>query len=1138
MFPQEVSLAFSSSNDIDLSFESYRDLYGNYVHPSLKERNEKDSSSEERLDYDPSDDDAVIDREGFSPSFNNNYSSLMDINGLGYKKDFCFCKTLSVYDISMQNTDFDNVPLDVYSNFNSYEVNGMKKDYNEIEEVPSLIPDLEEINIPAPYILNIFGIPEKSRVETQVKLGIKLTPSSSVEEHFNNDFFWLKLPSWSITKEKLKLPNLKNHPKYIDPEKILTLEPSVVCASDITKNVLICSGCIIRERKRAIRKKKTKFQKEFGQNQDSLSPIKDEEKKIILFNYPEIFRFKDNYINIPTRITCYCRHHKENIGFRILINIKDNKGQLIASTLSKPFMITDDHKTISKIKKINGLHLTPNSLPIPVNDNNSNQKKNILFNEELKLAVNPENFSCSTLDNMTNKNIIQPAYNSMIYLQDDISNKNKSFLVDDKFMGSESYESLLLPANVQQDELETIPQTSSLVLSQVSSPETVSKMPFSIDSNLFDLSLETQWSNKELHMNIDQTDFSNQVNLPVPNNYTPIELSENPIEIPIIDRLIPSEGPMHGGIEVTILGSGFYSGLTCIFGHNPVTSIHYWSPTVIVCTLPPSPIPGPVLVDFKEHNLAQSDIENAKYFLYKDDNDRTLMELALQVVGIKMTGKLENALTIAMKICGLMPSDCNESNLKQQQSNLNSYKPTLMNYLHSSSTFNIYKAYYCFETMFFQHDNLLNIKANPNTFYLLYQDRPNQTLLNHIYVQELQRHIIELFSKNYYLRSIKQCRYNHVDYLNMKKMNFIVKMLENTEENRFIYRSLYRKVFKLTYPNSYIEISNFLRLNREHMDYIIVSLVFSWLNQNNFILKKRSNALLRTATEGFDDNDFFDIFFSSKKNNRPFKNRLNKTKKYSEVENLHHSDSLVGSYNTDNESKEISSHFSQSQHIFDIQENQTTESNIKDEKNDDGIFTIQGFSEFLTMTSAKAKLASLSIPSILRTSSLPQFSEFGQFHPISAFNSFIQQYPFISKKANNSKSSSIMENDIQYNWWQHLIFGPPPPYSELSTNENVFETPSDASEDFVFSQEKSQRYSFKWQPKVLTRSRTAELILEQQQFIREHAKIIQKLEKDKMLYLFWLPILIILSSYIILNWTQKDVSIRIYDLRRAITFSI
>ncbi|KAI7881167.1 hypothetical protein K492DRAFT_129222, partial [Lichtheimia hyalospora FSU 10163] len=37
-------------------------------------------------------------------------------------------------------------------------------------------------------------------------------------------------------------------------------------------------------------------------------------------------------------------------------------------------------------------------------------------------------------------------------------------------------------------------------------------------------------------------------------------------------------------------------------------------------------------------------------FTYYNENDRALMELALQVVGLKMTGKVEDAREIAMRI--------------------------------------------------------------------------------------------------------------------------------------------------------------------------------------------------------------------------------------------------------------------------------------------------------------------------------------------------------------------------------------------------------------------------------------------------------------------------------------------------------
>jgi len=68
---------------------------------------------------------------------------------------------------------------------------------------------------------------------------------------------------------------------------------------------------------------------------------------------------------------------------------------------------------------------------------------------------------------------------------------------------------------------------------------------------------------------------------------------------PVIHRLIPSSGPMHGGIEVTILGANFLPTHECVFGGSIATSTQMWSENTIVCILPPSPSPGPVVVGFK-----------------------------------------------------------------------------------------------------------------------------------------------------------------------------------------------------------------------------------------------------------------------------------------------------------------------------------------------------------------------------------------------------------------------------------------------------------------------------------------------------------------------------------------------------------
>jgi hypothetical protein len=56
---------------------------------------------------------------------------------------------------------------------------------------------------------------------------------------------------------------------------------------------------------------------------------------------------------------------------------------------------------------------------------------------------------------------------------------------------------------------------------------------------------------------------------------------------------------MHGGIEVTILGANFLPTHECVFGDSVATSTQMWSENTIVCILPPSPSPGPVVVGFK-----------------------------------------------------------------------------------------------------------------------------------------------------------------------------------------------------------------------------------------------------------------------------------------------------------------------------------------------------------------------------------------------------------------------------------------------------------------------------------------------------------------------------------------------------------
>lgn len=121
---------------------------------------------------------------------------------------------------------------------------------------------------------------------------------------------------------------------------------------------------------------------------------------------------------------------------------------------------------------------------------------------------------------------------------------------------------------------------------------------------------------------------------------------------PRISRLIPGEGPVHGGIEVTVLGENFVRDLVCVFGDSAAVPTHFWSSNTLVCILPPSANPGPVVVGIKGVPLSVEQGAGLQLFTYKDDSDRSLLELALQVVGLKMTGRLEDASAVAMRIVG------------------------------------------------------------------------------------------------------------------------------------------------------------------------------------------------------------------------------------------------------------------------------------------------------------------------------------------------------------------------------------------------------------------------------------------------------------------------------------------------------
>jgi len=98
-----------------------------------------------------------------------------------------------------------------------------------------------------------------------------------------------------------------------------------------------------------------------------------------------------------------------------------------------------------------------------------------------------------------------------------------------------------------------------------------------------------------------------------------------PFQLPRIHRLIPSAGPTHGGIEVTILGANFHAHipLNCVFGEMMASSTQRWSDNTLVCVLPARATPGVVAVWFDGFD-AQDDGTPPCLFTYTDESDRGL----------------------------------------------------------------------------------------------------------------------------------------------------------------------------------------------------------------------------------------------------------------------------------------------------------------------------------------------------------------------------------------------------------------------------------------------------------------------------------------------------------------------------------
>jgi hypothetical protein len=116
----------------------------------------------------------------------------------------------------------------------------------------------------------------------------------------------------------------------LDSSHSWNLVATVVTASDNRSVTSCCTLCKVRETK--------------------LTPnnVQNDEFPILVYkNNSRILKKVLDRFTLPLRITCYCRHIKEKIGFKLLLRLREGEN-VLTETFSPPIMITDDHKTNKK----------------------------------------------------------------------------------------------------------------------------------------------------------------------------------------------------------------------------------------------------------------------------------------------------------------------------------------------------------------------------------------------------------------------------------------------------------------------------------------------------------------------------------------------------------------------------------------------------------------------------------------------------------------------------------------------------------------------------------------------------------------------------------------------------------------------
>ncbi|KAJ2079162.1 SPT3 Dosage dependent suppressor of Ty-induced promoter mutations-like protein [Coemansia sp. RSA 988] len=539
--------------------------------------------------------------------------------------------------------------------------------------------------------IELDGIPSenaKSRVETQIKLTLRLNTNDGARA---TCWTHLALPELLVSRDKFR-HRLQTRQQQSEnglpasPQHVVRLEAMIKCSSDLTREVETCSGCINREYKRSLRRKDARARSGMPSacttpmQSRPESPLGDslgvrgmtgsmeadwdesrmalERKRVVIFNCNDLLDFSKGEVVLPTRITCYCRHHMEKVGFCLYLTLVDANNNVVASHVSPPIMITDDHKSTKF--KIDRSKTRAKAEYERHGDGSAAYANHALSGMSsphagsgvagafalgdagvlgLKTAGGRQTMSAR------NSPTLRPHHGYGYHPQHGFLDTYSQFasLAGTPSLGNTPLGSPLLSAahiSGFESPFRLPQQQQQQALSGYHTP--TAQQSAATMASLFGQDAAAATAQSQALMPISpmygpsahgSALFGGDPMGAATRLMPQLGQPQDPMQI---GQLIPKQGPVAGGASVLITGRGFHQNIEVYFGEARAGRVRVESPTSITCVLPPTKVSGSVPLRIRDQvsmAMYESGDEQGS-FVYNEDTDQAMAELALQIVGL------------------------------------------------------------------------------------------------------------------------------------------------------------------------------------------------------------------------------------------------------------------------------------------------------------------------------------------------------------------------------------------------------------------------------------------------------------------------------------------------------------------------